>query len=323
MSAAATMPMPREASNYDEISMQQSMLFSDSLKDLKNLRTQLYSAAEYFELSYTNDEQKQIVVETLKDYAIKALVNTVDHLGSVTYKVNDFVDEKVDEVAGTELRVSCIEQRLRMCQEYMDHEGRSQQSLVIDTPKFHKRYILPSGEIKRGGNLAKLKSVESSFGEEDELNQFRNAVRSTIRETPPPAALRKPILQSPPPRKPQRSSTFSFSSISTQPKKEQDKRAVSPHRFPLIRSGSVAIRPSSISRPTTPVKSRAITPKRYPSEPRRSASVRVAFEKEAQKEPEQQQQQQQPSKSKRLLKALLSRRKTKKDDTLYTYLDEY
>ncbi|CAA7023348.1 unnamed protein product [Microthlaspi erraticum] len=163
MSAAATMPMP---SNYDEISMQQSMLFSDSPKDLKNLRTQLYSAAEYFELSYTNDEQKHIVVETLKDYAIKALVNTVDHLGSVTYKVNDFVDEKVDEVAGTELRVSCIEQRLKMCQEYMDHEA---------------------GEIKKGGNLGKLKNFESSsFGEEDDWNQFRNAVRSTIRETPPP-----------------------------------------------------------------------------------------------------------------------------------------
>lgn len=50
------------------------------------------------------------VVETLKDYAIKALVNTVDHLGSVTYKVNDLLDEKVDEVSGTEFRVSCIEQ---------------------------------------------------------------------------------------------------------------------------------------------------------------------------------------------------------------------
>lgn len=50
------------------------------------------------------------VVETLKDYAVKALVNTVDHLGSITYKVNDFIDEKVDEVAETELRVSCIEQ---------------------------------------------------------------------------------------------------------------------------------------------------------------------------------------------------------------------
>lgn len=50
------------------------------------------------------------MVETLKDYAIKALVNTVDHLGSVTYKVNDLLDEKVVEVSVAELRVSCIEQ---------------------------------------------------------------------------------------------------------------------------------------------------------------------------------------------------------------------
>ncbi|GAB2288594.1 Protein abil3, partial [Dionaea muscipula] len=88
---------------------------------LKNLRTQLYSAAEYFERSYTNDEQKQIsklsiifntcgVIDTLKDYAIKALVNKVDYLGSVSYKVNDLLDEKVEEVSGTEFRVSCIEQ---------------------------------------------------------------------------------------------------------------------------------------------------------------------------------------------------------------------
>ncbi|KAG5388499.1 hypothetical protein IGI04_030040 [Brassica rapa subsp. trilocularis] len=41
----------------------------------------------------------------VKDYAIKALVNKIDYLGSVTvtYKVNEFVDEKVDQVAGTEL----------------------------------------------------------------------------------------------------------------------------------------------------------------------------------------------------------------------------
>lgn len=50
------------------------------------------------------------MVETLKDYAIKAIVNTVDHLGSATYKVHDLVDEKVDEVSGTEFQVSCIEQ---------------------------------------------------------------------------------------------------------------------------------------------------------------------------------------------------------------------
>ncbi|CAN1250795.1 Protein ABIL3 [Linum perenne] len=155
----------REASNYDEVSMQQSLLFSDSLKDLKNLRTQLYTAAEYFELSYTNDDQKQLVVETLKDYAIKALVNTVDHLGSVTFKVNDLLDEKVDEVTGTEFRVSCIEQRLRTCQEYIDHEGLSQQSLVINTPKYHKRYILPGNDTNLSFILGRRCKVPSALNQ--------------------------------------------------------------------------------------------------------------------------------------------------------------
>lgn len=51
-------------------------------------------------------------MNTLKDYALEALVNTVDHLGSVSYKVNDLLNEKVGEVSGTELQVSCIEQVL-------------------------------------------------------------------------------------------------------------------------------------------------------------------------------------------------------------------
>nr|KJB52569.1 hypothetical protein B456_008G268000 [Gossypium raimondii] len=184
MAAAAAIPISRQPSNYDEISMQQSLLFSDSLKDLKNLRSQLYTAAEYFELSYTNDDQKQIVVETLKDYTIKALVNTIDHLGSVTYKVNDLLDEKVEEVSGTELRVSCIEQRLRTCHEYIDHEGISQQSSVINTPKYNKRYILPVGETMHGANLTKSKYVGCSLDDEDDWHQFKNAVQATIRETP-------------------------------------------------------------------------------------------------------------------------------------------
>lgn len=46
--------------------------------------------------------------------------------------------------------------------------------------------------------------------------------------------------------------------------------------------------------------------------------MRVRVEKENPKDDEHY-----PSKSKRLLKALLSRHKSKKDDMLYTYLDEY
>ncbi|WJX40488.1 Protein abil2 [Trifolium repens] len=330
VTTSSTPPLSQEASNFDEVYMQQSLLFDDSLKDLKNLRTQLYSAAEYFELSYTNDDQKQIVVETLKDYAIKALVNTVDHLGSVTFKVNDLLDEKVVEVSGAELRVSCIEQRMRTYQGYMGHGGLTQQSSVISTPKYHKRYILPVGETMIGANRTKSKYEGCRLDDEEEWPHFKNAVRATIRETPTSTTSKG---RSPSPSvQPQRPGPFSFTSSLS--KKDLDKRSVSPYRFPLLRTGSRSSRPTTPkpsrpttpkpSRPTTPKPSRPITPnpcnakQRYPSEPRKSASMRLSAERDNGKDVEQY-----PSKSKRLLKALLSRRKSKKDDTLYTYLDEY
>ncbi|XP_039067697.1 protein ABIL2-like [Hibiscus syriacus] len=315
------MSMSRDTSNSNEVPMQQSLLFSESLKDLKNLRTQLYSAAEYFEVTYTNDDQKQMVVQTLKDYTIKALVNTIDHLGSMTIKVNDLLHEKVKATSGTELRVSCIEQRLRTCRDYIDREGICQQSLVVHTPKYHKRYILPVGETINGVNRTKSKLVGCGLDDEDDWHQLRNAVRSTIRQSPTSSVTETPMLvgkghsPSPSPRPPQQSPVFSFTN--TMPKKEQEKQTELPHRFPLLRSVSV-------SRPNTPNKSRSTTPisasamQRYPSEPRKSASMRLQSEKDIHRDIDQS-----PGKSKRLLKALLSRRKSKKDEMLYTYLDEY
>ncbi|KAM7467682.1 hypothetical protein LguiB_015244 [Lonicera macranthoides] len=318
ITSSSSLPLPREPANYDEVSMNQSLLFSDSLKDLKNLRKQLYSAAEYFEFSYTNDDQKHIVINTLKNYAIKALVNTVDHLGSVTYKVSDILDEQVNEVSRAELRVSCIEQRLRTCQEYINSEGLSQQALFMDTPKYHKRYILPVGETMQGATRTRTKCQGCSLDDEDDWHEFKNAVRATITETPS-ASMRKGRSPSPRPRLP---GTFSFASPTT--RKDLEKRTVSPHRFPLSRSGSFSNRPttpnsrqntSSSSRPTTP---NSIGRRRFLSEPQKSASMRLHQDRESPRETEQI-----PSKSKRLLKALLSRRKSKKDETLFTYLDEY
>ncbi|KAG5233703.1 Gamma-irradiation and mitomycin induced [Salix suchowensis] len=290
--------LSREASNYDEVSMQQSLLFSDSLKDLKNLRSQLYSAAEYFELSYTNDDQKQIG-GNIEDYAIKALVNTVDHLGSVTYKVNDLLDEKVDE-------------RLRTCQEYIDHEGISQQSLVIDTPKYPKRYILPVGETMHGAIRTKSKYQGCSLDDEDDWHHLGMvAVRATIREAPSSAretrydnlklhSLQKGTFPSPSPRPPpQRSARFPL-------------HLPSFHRI-AFHSCVLALCPS---RPTTPNTSRPTTPSSAPAKKRHPCVSKLK-----RKIPKTLKQY--PSKSKRLLKALLSRRKSKKDEMLYTYLDEY
>ncbi|KAH9603601.1 hypothetical protein KSS87_015977 [Heliosperma pusillum] len=321
--AATTVPVHPRSSNYDETSMQESLLFADSLKDLKNLRSQLYSAAEYFESSYTNDDQKQLVIETLKEYAIKALVNTVDHLGSVTYKVNDLLDEKIEQVSMTELRLSCIDQRLRTCQEYIDREGIAQQSSIIDTPRYHKRYVLPGKNTMDRTNLANLKYKDCGL-DEDDWFQFRSAVRATIRDTPskiretPPTIKESPSFargRSVSPSRTSKSPGF-FSFTGSTPKK--DKRSVSPPRFPLLRSGSVALRATTpkLNRPATANYSHER--QQYLPESWKSVSMRVHDEKEKVRDIERH-----PSKSKGLLKSLLSRRKSKKDDTLFTYLDEY
>ncbi|KAJ0963117.1 hypothetical protein J5N97_028239 [Dioscorea zingiberensis] len=134
----------QRASIYDELSMQQTFLFLDSLKEMKNLRAQLYSAADHFELSFNSDNQR--VMNNLKDYVLKALVSTVDHLGSVSDKINALLDEKIKEVSGSELRIACFEQKLSICQKFIDDEGLVQQSFTIKPPKYHKHYILPVGK---------------------------------------------------------------------------------------------------------------------------------------------------------------------------------
>ncbi|PKU70390.1 protein ABIL3 [Dendrobium catenatum] len=307
----------RESVTFDEFSMQQSLLFTDSLKDLKNLRSQLYSAAEYFELSYSKDEQKQIVMNTLKDYAVKALVNTVDHLGSVSYKVNGLIDEKVDEVSGAELRVSCIEQRIRTCQEHIDREGRAQQSLVIAAPKFHKRYIIPVDEpLPESGRKATAVNQERLFRpkEDTESQQFRADFSSSLRDRPP--SFRKMRSLSPSPTMRARSASprkGRSPSPSPRPGKwTTDKRAISPlpTANPLARSGSFSVRPAVLNSSNSA--------RQLPVEAHKSVSMKLHSERNDKKEIERL-----PSKSKSFLKTLLSRRRSRKDEMLYSYIDEY
>ncbi|RWW16975.1 hypothetical protein BHE74_00039670 [Ensete ventricosum] len=96
------------------------------------MRSQLYSAAKYFELSYINDDRKEMVMRSLKDYAVKAIANAMDHLGSVSYKVDNLLNYEADEVSVANFEVSCIEQRLPTCQTRID----PQQSLLIEPPKY-------------------------------------------------------------------------------------------------------------------------------------------------------------------------------------------
>ncbi|XVF33237.1 hypothetical protein REPUB_Repub17cG0151400 [Reevesia pubescens] len=134
---------------FDEVSMERSKSFVKALQELKNLRPQLYSAAEYCEKSYLHSEQKQMVLDNLKDYAVQALVNAVDHLGTVAYKLTDLLEQQTLEVSTMELKASCLNQQLLMCQTYTDKEGLRQQQLLAFIPRHHKHYILPNSVNKK------------------------------------------------------------------------------------------------------------------------------------------------------------------------------
>ncbi|KAJ6703421.1 ABIL2 putative-RELATED [Salix viminalis] len=307
--SSSTVNGPQEPSNHDELFMKQSLLFSDTLEDFKNLRKQLYSAADYFELAYYKEDQKQIAVETLKDYAIKALVSTVDHLGSVADNTNRYLDQKIGEVSEMGLRFFCIEQRLEACQEYINHGGLSQQSVVIKTPKHHKRYIFPADEESMDAYSRTKSNYHSrSPSTEQSLLELKNAVHATIKGAP--SSIRGRHSKSPFPQLYSRQGTFTITRTSNNSKPER--RSSSPHHFPLIRSGS------PLKRPVSSNFTDARTRRRYPSEPRRSVSLSTYSERDMAKDSEQQN----SGKSKRLFKALLSMRKSRKEGSMYKYLDE-
>ncbi|KAI3711424.1 hypothetical protein L2E82_41506 [Cichorium intybus] len=138
-----------QSMTFREPSMEQSISFVTALQELKNLRPQLYSAADYCEKSYLHSEQKQVVLDNLKDYAVRALVNAVDHLGTVAYKLTDLLDQQSLEISTTGLHVACLHQQLLTCQTYTDREALRQQQLLAVVPRHHKHYSLPKSVSKK------------------------------------------------------------------------------------------------------------------------------------------------------------------------------
>lgn len=134
---------------FDEASMERSRSFVKALQELKNLRPQLYSASEYCEKSYLHSEQKHVVLDNLKDYAVRALVNAVDHLGTVAYKLTDLCEQQAAEVSTIELKVASLNQQVLTCQTYTDKEGLRQQQMIGTATRHHKHYIVPSSGNKR------------------------------------------------------------------------------------------------------------------------------------------------------------------------------
>lgn len=89
------------------------------------------------------------VLDNLKDYTVRAVVNAVDHLGTVAYKLNDILEQQTLDFSSLDFKLSCINQKLLTCQTYTDKEGLRQQQLLAFIPRHHKHYILPNPVNKR------------------------------------------------------------------------------------------------------------------------------------------------------------------------------
>ncbi|KAL3622183.1 hypothetical protein CASFOL_033594 [Castilleja foliolosa] len=147
------MEVEKQTMTNDEVSMERSKSFVTALQELKNLRPQLYSAADYCEKSYLNSEQKHMFVDNLKDYAVRALVNAIDHLGTVAYKLSDVVEQQTLEITSMDVKVTCLNQKLLTCQTYTEKEGLRQQQLLAIIPRHHKHYTLPTRFLHQEGAL--------------------------------------------------------------------------------------------------------------------------------------------------------------------------
>ncbi|KAM0832040.1 hypothetical protein ACQ4PT_065143 [Festuca glaucescens] len=143
---------------FDEASMEQSRGFVKALQELKNLRPQLYSASEYCEKSYLHSEQKHVVLDNLKDYAVRALVNAVDHLGTVAFKLTDLYEQQASELSTIELKVASLNQQVLTCQTYTDKEGIRQQQMTGTATRHHKHYVVPVSGNKRMQTFSEMQT---------------------------------------------------------------------------------------------------------------------------------------------------------------------
>ncbi|KAF6982211.1 hypothetical protein CFC21_000631 [Triticum aestivum] len=308
-------PLRRRGGTMEEVQMEEAFIFSETIKDLKALRPQLYSAAEYFELAYTQEGRKQAVMSNLKEYAVKALVNTVDHLGSVSFKVSSLVDQRFHEVAEANLRVSCIQQRAQAIHACVNREGLTQQSLSIAAPKYHKRYILPGdGSVPNAvPNFSEMNKVKSRTAQMHQA--FRAAASAAqTKNKDKQASFRKLRSIARAPSQSARSSSpaqhprFVPPSDTAIPTK-RDKRSDSPIYLttPLTRSGSLSKKSSLLKTSSVRVQMQTT------SDPKRLAPLRSYTDRYNDDSMESEQT---LKKGKKFLKSLLSRRKSGKEEPL-------
>ncbi|KAJ8484000.1 hypothetical protein OPV22_016485 [Ensete ventricosum] len=153
--AISTVPLtktPSKQSGEDECEEDR---FHNALLELKDLRSQLYHAADYCETAFSKAEQKKMILEGTKSYICEAIVAVVDHLGNVSSKLEQSLLANT-AVGQTEQRIDCLKQRLLTCQQYAVSLELSSMQLSLKFPRHHEHYVSPvTQHIEKSRDLSR------------------------------------------------------------------------------------------------------------------------------------------------------------------------
>ncbi|KAI5000515.1 probable protein ABIL5 [Hordeum vulgare subsp. vulgare] len=136
--------------------------FDGALRELKDLQAQLHQAADCCEKAFLATEKKQLILDSTKSYICDAVVAVIDHLGTVSSKLEHQLEDKT-EITQTEQKISFLKQRLLTCEQY----AISLQLLAVraDTGacQYHRRYLSQSTERNNQENVAKSRGDPEPF----------------------------------------------------------------------------------------------------------------------------------------------------------------
>ncbi|TVU35032.1 hypothetical protein EJB05_16898, partial [Eragrostis curvula] len=107
-SSGATVPFDRSSSRLgapgaesfdgasEYVALTRLVDFAQPWRELKDLRSQLNEAANCCEKAFLNTEKKKLILESTKSYICDAVVAVIDHLGTVSSKLEHKIEEKTD-----------------------------------------------------------------------------------------------------------------------------------------------------------------------------------------------------------------------------------
>ncbi|XP_074566116.1 putative protein ABIL5 isoform X2 [Curcuma longa] len=146
--AGSVMPLPKSPSTQYEANEREEEGFHNALLELKDLRSQLHHAAEHCERAFSIAQQKKMILEGTKSYICEAVVAIVDHLGTVSSKLEQSLLANA-VVKQTEQRIGCLKQRILAGQEYAMRLEMCSMQPNIKFPRHHQHYVSPGADFAK------------------------------------------------------------------------------------------------------------------------------------------------------------------------------